>query len=134
MSRAAVDSSIILDILLDDPEFAQTSIRLLEKHLAGGAVVICPVAYSESAACLYPPSRFVSIAKEMDLIYEDFDPEVCTLAAHMWRDYRAKGGRKNRILADFLIGAHAQKRADVLLSRDRGFFRTYFHGLEVVGP
>jgi hypothetical protein len=134
LNKAAVDSSVILDILLDDPEFAGPSMRLLGTHIAEGAVVICPVAYSESAACLYPPSKFVSIAKEMGLIYEDFDPEVCTLAAQMWRDYHARGARKKRILPDFLIGAHAQRRADLLLSRDRGFFRAYFHGLRVVGP
>lgn len=132
--KAAVDSSIILDILLDDPEFADRSTKLLERHLSAGSVVICPVAYAESAASLYPPSDFVSMAEEMGLVYENFDPENCTLAAQMWRDYRTKGGRRKRILADFLIGAHAQSKADLLLSRDRGFFRSYFHGLEVVEP
>ena len=134
MRKAAVDSSIILDILLDDTEFADPSAKLLEEHLGKGSVVVCPVAYAESAACLYPPSGFAGIAEEMGLIYEDFDPEICAFAAQMWRDYRAKGGHRKRILADFLIGAHAQKKAQLLLTRDRGFFRNYFHGLEVAEP
>ena len=132
--RAALDSSIVLDILLDDPEFCEPSMALLEKYLTEGAVVICPVAYTESAASLFPPSKFIEVAKEMGLVYEDFDEEVCTLAAQMWRDYRLQGGPRRRILPDFLIGAHAHRRADLLLSRDRGFFRAYFQGLEVVQP
>lgn len=132
--RAAVDSSIVLDILLDDPLYGEVSQRLLEEYLNRGAVVICPVAYAESSACLSSPSKFREICKEIGLIYDSFDEGTCVLAAQMWRDYRRGGGPKQRILADFLIGAHAQNRADVLLARDRGFFRAYFKGLNVIEP
>lgn len=132
--KAAVDSSIILDILLDDPDHADSSVNLLEGHLARGAVVICPVAYAESSACLSPPSRFKEVCRNMGLVYDDLDLEVCLLAAQMWRDYRRQGGPKQRIIGDFLIGAHALRRADLLLTRNRGFFRAYFQGLEVVEP
>lgn len=132
--RAAVDSSIVLNILLDDPEYGDSSLRLLEKYLNRGAVVICPVACAESSACLSPPSRFREICTQVGLIYDPLDEDICLLAAQMWRDYRRQGGPKQRILPDFLIGAHAQRRADLLLTRDRGFYRAYFQGLEVVEP
>lgn len=132
--RAAVDSAVVLDVLLDDPEFGERSTRLIEHHLGKGAVTICPVAFAESAACLEPPAKFIEVCQGMGFTYEDFDPEVCSLAARFWRDYRARGGSRQRILADFLIGAHARLRADRLLTRDRGFYRTYFKGLEVIEP
>jgi hypothetical protein len=34
----------------------------------------------------------------------------------------------------FFIGAHARTRADRLVTRDRGFFRRYFDGLEIIDP
>ena len=70
----------------------------------------------------------------MGLTYKDFSQESCVVAAKYWRQYREKGGKRQRILADFLIGSHAQTFADVLLTRDSGFFRKYFQDIEVVIP
>jgi predicted nucleic acid-binding protein len=51
-----------------------------------------------------------------------------------WAAHRRAGGARSRVIADFLIGAHAAGAADRLLTRDRGFYRRYFESLEVLDP
>jgi len=55
-------------------------------------------------------------------------------AGDAWRSYRRRGGKRERVIADFLIAAHALSHADRLLTRDRGFYRTYFPKLKLVDP
>ena len=60
--------------------------------------------------------------------------DAALLAGDFWHEYRKKGEQKNRIVADFLIGAHAVAQCDCLLTRDRGFYRKYFKNLEIIDP
>ena len=60
--------------------------------------------------------------------------EALFLASRAWRTYRRQGGKRTRILTDFLIGAHAQKQATRLLSRDRGFYQKLFPSLNLCDP
>jgi predicted nucleic acid-binding protein len=55
-------------------------------------------------------------------------------AARSWHTYRRRGGGRDRIAADFLIGGHAAAHAERLLTRDLGFYRKYFKGVAVVSP
>ena len=67
----------------------------------------------------------------------EFNPvrlETAILASTVWKVYRSRGGRRERMVADFLIGAHALSQAERLLTRDRGFYRAYFSRLKVLDP
>ena len=61
-------------------------------------------------------------------------PRSVVAAARAWRGYRTRGGKRERVAADFLIGAHAMEQCERLLSRDRGFYRECFKGLKLLDP
>jgi len=62
------------------------------------------------------------------------DEQAALAAGEAFGAYRRRGGKRDRVVAHFLIGAHAAGQADRLLSRDRGFYRTYFSKLAVLDP
>jgi len=50
-----------------------------------------------------------------------------SFAGQIWQKYRKAGGKRTRILADFLICAQAENHAEQLLTRDHGFYKKYFN-------
>ena len=67
-------------------------------------------------------------------VIEEIPVAAAFLAGHAHAGYRRAGGSREAVLPDFLIGAHAGYRADRLLTRDRGFYRSHFPGLEIIDP
>ena len=85
--------------------------------------------------------RSLSRQRDCDAFLEALDIRVQCLsreahfqASRVWRVYREQGGKRTRILADFLIGSHAQIQASRLLSRDRGFYSKLFPSLALLQP
>jgi len=68
------------------------------------------------------------------VVYSSVSSEAAVAAGRAWRIYRQGGGRRDRLIPDFLVGAHARLQADRLLTRDRAFYRTYFDDLQIVDP
>lgn len=130
----AVDTNILLDILVPNEQFYEASADALEEAAGEGSIVISDIVYAE--LCIHFETQ-----RECDAFLETNEIRVQTLAreAHFlasraWRTYREQGGKRTRILADFLIGAHAHRQATRLLSRDRGFYRKLFPSLDLVDP
>ena len=73
----------------------------------------------------------------MTAIGASFGPiskDAAKLAGQLWRKYRKTQSKRERLIPDFLAGAHALLQADAFLTRDRGFYRSYFSGLKVIDP
>jgi hypothetical protein len=133
--KTAVDSSVLLDVLGADPEYGERSRDKLRAAFDSGALVVCDVVWAEVRAHF---SRADAFEQALGILGVRFDPisdRAAALAGELWRKHRSAGnGPRARLIADFLIGAHGLIQADVLLTRDRGFFRTYFRRLVVIDP
>lgn len=129
----ALDSSILLDVLTADLRFAATSERALREARRLGAIVACPAVWAEVRGRFDARGTMETALAEAGIEFDPFDQRCANLAGEMWRQYRAAGGKRERLVADFLIGAHATLRGEGrLLSRDRGFYRRYFPRLRVL--
>lgn len=70
----------------------------------------------------------------LDVAFVPMTRRAAEVAGGMWAEYRRSGGPRTRVVADFLIAAHASVHADALLTRDRGFARGHFDGLRIIDP
>ena len=131
----AVDSAVLIDVLQDEPGWAPRSADALHAASRAGRLVVCDIVWAEVAGRFASPAAAAAALSMLDL---EFDPLTALAAAdagRLWRAFRgAGGGRRDRVVADFLVGAHALHQADALLTRDRGFYRRYFKRLRVIEP
>lgn len=130
----AVDTSVILDVLGADRTFGSRSRDALRGCLAEGSLIACDVVWAEVGAWFPSPSAAEETLDTLGVRFSALDARAALAAGAAWSAYRRRGGTRQRIVADFLIGAHALVAADRLLSRDRGFYRSHFKALRVLDP
>jgi len=130
----AIDTNILLDVLVPNPRFCDASIRALEEAASRGKLVVCDLVYAELCVHFGLQQECDRFLDSNRIRVEPLSREAHFLASRVWRTYRRQGGQRTRILADFLIGAHAQTQATRLLSRDRGFYGKLFPSLDLLDP
>ncbi len=135
--KTALDSSVLLDVLGADRVHGERSREALRGAYEAGALVACDVVWAEVRAHFPTDEAFHEVMGTLGVQFEPISAEAAAGAGSLWRESR--GSRRatrgpERVVADFLIGAHARQQADALLSRDRGFYRRYFKDLMVIDP
>ncbi len=129
----AVDTSVLVDVLVDDAKFATPSIAALHKAASDGALIICESTLAEIVPVL-GEDEIAEFLSDWNLKFLPSSQESAILAGEMFRDYLMRGGKRGRVVPDFLIAAHAQIHAERLLARDRGYYRDYFKRLKLWDP
>jgi len=127
-----VDTNVLLDVFLPDPQWGEKSKLSLDQAYSDGSLVINEIIYAELAP-QFPEKRLLDeTIKTLGIRVVLLDLESAYVAGTKWKTHLEAGGKRDRVLADFLIGAHAEKIAERLLTRDRGFYRKYFSALNLL--
>lgn len=130
----AIDSSVVIDLLAGDDAAAESAETALRTSLGVGPVVVCDVVVAEITAALRDGAEALGALEEMGIVYAAIESKSAVRAGEMQRRYRQRGGKRQRTVPDFLVGAHALLQCNALITRDGGFFRDYFKGLKVIVP
>lgn len=130
----AVDTSVILDVITNDPMFASRSEQAVRRARQEGRLVVCDVVLAEVFPALRNEGRLAEFMKDWQMDFSELSYAAAAMAGKLFSDYLHRGGAAKRVVPDFLVGAHAMVAADRLLARDRGYLRDYFRELEVMDP
>ena len=121
-----VDSNVLIDILGGDPQWSPLSIAALADCVKKGPIAINEVVYAELSAGFQQPEQLDREIETIGLKLERLSKAALFLAGQTFRRYRASGGSRNNVLADFFIGAQASVARWPILTRDNGRYRTHF--------
>lgn len=130
----AVDTSVLLDVFGADPAFGLRSRKLVRSCLNEGRLIACEVVWTEVTSFFPSNDAAHDAMRRLSVEYSPIELKTALAASRAWKVYRGKGGQRERVVADFLIGAHALLQAERLLTRDRGFYRSYFSRLRILDP
>ncbi len=134
MSTIIVDTNVILDILTDDEDWygwSANSISALE-HI--NKLIINPIIYSELSVGFNSKNELDMAISDFAFGYEEIDRFALYKAAKAFMRYKRDGGKKRSPLPDFYIGAQADVKEYVILTRDRNRYSKYFPGVELMAP
>lgn len=129
-----VDTNVLLDVLQDDPDWADWSLHQLRAQSQLHRLAINPVIYAELSLSFSSFEALDAVLKSMELALLEIPRPALFLAGKAFARYRQRGGTKANVLSDFFIGAHAAVVDCTVLTRDTARYRSYFPTVRLIAP
>ena len=129
-----VDTNVLVDVLANDPEWADWSISQLRGQSKVHQLAINPIIYSELSLTFSTVEALDKTIVDLGLAMIEMPRPALFLAGKAFVRYRRQGGQKSNVLADFFIGAHAAVSRYPLLTRDTRRYSSYFADLKLITP
>lgn len=129
-----IDTNVLLDLVTDDPEWAEWSVAQLEAAALRGPLWINSVIYAELSVRYERIEDLDALLAETGIEMLPIPRAALFLAGKVFSRYRRSGGLRTGVLPDFFIGAHASVSEIALLTRDVGRYSTYFPSLALIVP
>lgn len=134
MDRILVDSNVILDLFLNDPQWADWSETTLNQYGASNELIINPIVYTELSIGFHRIEELENAIERAGLQLLEMPKEALFLAGKVFLQYRKNQGTKSSPLPDFFIGAHAAVLDVDLVTRDVARYKTYFPTVNLIYP
>jgi len=134
LKQLLIDSSVLLDILTDDPEWAERSVAALAGHSSDHQPCINDIIVAEVSIGFRRIEDLRAAVAGLQLEHLPIPHEALFLAGKAFLVYRRRGGVRTQPLPDFFIGAHAAVSSLPLLTRDPARIRSAFPTVKIVTP
>lgn len=129
-----VDTNVLVDVLEDDQQWSDWSLRQLQVQSQLHTLAVNPVIYAELSLAFDSPGTLDDVVAGLGLRFEQIPRPALFLAGKAFARYRKRGGTRQNVLSDFFIGAHAAVAEWPILTRDVRRYRDYFPTVELIAP
>ena len=129
-----VDTNVLVDVLQNDPQWADWSMAQLQAQSKVHRLSINPIIYAELSLTFSTVEALDAVISSMELDLLDIPKPALFLAGKAFVQYRRGGGARTNVLADFFIGAHAAVSGLPVLTRDTRRYQSYFPSIKLVTP
>jgi predicted nucleic acid-binding protein len=132
--QVLVDTNVLVDVLENDPDWADWSIAQLRAQVQIYRLVINPVIYAELSLTFSTVEALDATLADLQIPVIETPKPALFLAGKAFVQYRRHGGAKTNVLADFFIGAHAAVAGLPVLTRDVRRYASYFPTVRLIAP
>jgi predicted nucleic acid-binding protein len=129
-----IDTNVLVDVLEDDPDWAEWSTGRMRELSKIHELAINPVIYAELSLTFDAIEELDAALSDMELKFMELPRPALFLAGKAFVRYRKQSGAKTNVLSDFFIGAQAAVMGCAILTRDTRRYRSYFPTVALLPP